>query len=69
MKCWKSWTNLSAGQAGAEPGSAACCNAQKQGGTAGWSAGTGWGYSNRVASAKEQPEGHCLHAALEKADI
>lgn len=53
----------------AGPGSAACCNGQKQGGTVGWSAGTGWGYSNRVASEKEQSEVHYLHAALEKADI
>lgn len=68
MESWKSWTNLSAGQAAAGPGPAAGCKGQKQGGTAGWSEGTGWGCSNRVASAKEQPESH-LHAALEKADI
>lgn len=58
---WKSGrTNLSAGQAGAGPGSAGCCNGQKQGGTAGWSAGTGWGYSNKEPSAKEQSQLHHL---------
>lgn len=54
-KCWKSATNLSAAQAAPALGSAACCNGQTPGGIADWSAGTDWGYSNKLAS-KNKPQ-------------